>query len=157
MTAISENEKDYSDYLQIGQNTLNILVLLSGFTFTGITILLSLYPVLGSLGVQFILFFLASLFFCFMFMLTWFNANLMKLARSLPPVTRDVVHFNRLLILTYMLLQLAVVLMFLVWNLFFLSLASGVVLGVFVVLQILGIQRSERFHFRDLEDKKLNH
>jgi hypothetical protein len=151
--AISENEKEYSVYLQVATNTLNILVLLSGFTFTSITILLSLYPVLGSLPVQFILFFLASLFFCFMFMLTWFNSNLMKLSRNLPPVTREVVLFNRLLISTYTLLQLAVVLMFLIWNLIYLSLASGIVLAIFVILQIQGIKRSKRFHFNEVEDK----
>jgi hypothetical protein len=151
--AISGNEKDYSDYLQVTGNTLNILVLLSGFTFTGITILLSQFPVLGSLTVQFILFFLASLFFLFMFLLTSAQAIWMRLCRNLPPVTREIAGFNRLLILSFMLLQLAVVLMFLIWNLIYLSLASGVVLALFVILQIRGIERQGRLHINEGEDK----
>jgi hypothetical protein len=53
VTALSENEMDYSDYFQVKANTSNILVLLSGFTFTGITILLGQFPILGSLTAQF--------------------------------------------------------------------------------------------------------
>jgi len=144
VTAISENEKDYSDYFQVTAHTANILALLSGFTFTGITILLSQYPVLGSLTVQFILFFLASLFFFFMFLMAWFDAALMRLCRNRPPVTREVAGLNRLIVLGYTLLQLTVVLMFLVWNLAYLSLASGVVLAMFVILEIRGVALAGR-------------
>jgi hypothetical protein len=151
--AISENEKDYSDYFQVTTNTMNILVLLSGFTFTAITILLSQYPVLGSLKLQFILFFLASLLFFFMFLMAWFGGALMRLCKSRPPVTREVVGLNRLIILGYALLQLAVVLMFLVWNLTYLSLASGVVLAMFVILEIRGIYRVGRLISNEGEDK----
>jgi len=153
MMAISENEKDYSDYLQVEANTLSILVLLSGFTFTGITILLSQFPVLGSLTVQFILFFLASLFFLFMFLLVWANVIAMRACRNLPPVTREIAGFNRLTILSYVLLQLAVVLMFLIWNLVYLSLASGVVLALFVIVQMRGLKSFGRLHSNEGEDK----
>lgn len=144
MAAILENEKDYSDYFQVTAHTINILVLLSGFTFTGITILLSQYPVLGNLTVQFILFFLASLLFFFMFLLAWFESTLMRLCRNLPRVTSEVADLNRMIILGYTLLQLAVVLMFLVWNLTYLSLASGVVLAMFVIVEIRGLKRLGR-------------
>ena len=153
MTAISENAKDYSDYFQVTTNTMNILVLLSGFTFTAITILLSQYPVLGSLTVQFILFFLASLLFFFMFLMAWFAGALMRLCRNRPPVTREVAGLNRLILLGYTLLQLAVVLMFLIWNLTYLSLASGVVLAMFVIVEIRGMIRMGRLHSNEEEDK----
>ena len=144
--AFSESEKDYSDYLQIGANTVNILVLLSGFTFTGITILLSQFPVLGSLTTQFILFFLSSLFFLFMLLLVWANFTYMRQCRNLPPVTKEIAGFNRLVILSYMLLQLAVVLMFLIWNLVYLSLASGVMWAMFTIIQIRGLRGWGRLH-----------
>jgi hypothetical protein len=158
VTAISENEKGYSDYFQVTANTVNILVLLSGFTFTAITILLSQFPVLGSPAVQFILFFMASLLFFFMFLMGWFNAALMRLCRNRPPVTREVVGLNRLILLGYTLLQLVVVLMFLIWNLVFLSLASGIVLAMFVIVQIRGTIRLGRLglaksHSTEGEDK----
>jgi len=132
--ALPENEKDYSDYHQIRANTINILVLLSGFTFTAITILLSQYSALSSLTTQLVLFFLTSLFFMFMFLLAWFSINQWKYVRNLPPVTREIAVFNRLVWLSYFLLQLAVVLMFLIWNLVYLSLASGILLAIFIIL-----------------------
>ncbi len=143
--ALSESEKDYSEYLQAGTNTVNILVLLSGFTFTGITILLSQFPVLGSLAAQFILFFLASLFFLFMFLLAGANVMLLRVCRNLPPVTKEVAGFNRLVLLSWNLLELAVVLMFLIWDLFYLSLASGVMLAVFIIVQIRVLEGWRRF------------
>ncbi len=153
MTSISEDEKDYSNYFQVTANTTNILVLLSGFTFTAITILLSQFPVLGSLTVQIILFFLACLFFLFMFLMGWFNSILMMLCRSRPPVTREVVSFNHLLILSFHLLQLVVVLMFLIWNLIYLALASGVVLAVFVFVLVRGYFRWGRSHIDEGKTK----
>jgi hypothetical protein len=151
--ALSENEKDYSEYLQVGANTSNILILLSGFTFTGITIMLSQFPVLGSLAMQFILFFLASLFFLFMFLLVWANTIWMRFCGNVPLVTREMAGFNRLLTLSYMLLQLAVVLMFLIWNLIYLSLASGVVLTMFIIAYIRGFKGWGRLHSNEGKDK----
>lgn len=153
VAAISENEKDYSDYFQVTSNTTNILVLLSGFTFTAITIMLSQFPILGSLTVQFILFFLASLFFFFMFLMGWFSIMLMRLCRNRPPVTREVITFNHLLMSSFHLLQLVVVLMFLIWNLIYLALASGVMLALFVFVQVRGYFRLGRSHINERERK----
>jgi len=143
---ISETAKDYSDYYQVAANTVNMLALLSGFTFTGITILLSLYPVLGNLAVQFLLFFLAFLFFLFMFLMGWFNTHLMRLARNRPPVTRQVVIFNHMVMLSYQLIQFAVVLMFFVWDLIYLGLASGILLALFVFVQVRNYFTTGRSH-----------
>jgi hypothetical protein len=148
-----ENDEDYSDYFQVAANTLNIYVLLSGFTFTGTTILLGLYPTLGSLSVQFILFFLASLFFCFMFQMVWFNSRLMSLCRNRPPVTKSVVYFNHSTLLSFYLLQFSVVLMFLIWNLIYLSLATGIVWALFASIQLYGYSKYERAHVGGRRDK----
>ena len=125
-------------------NTVNILALLSGFTFTAIAILLSLYPVLDSLTVQFVLFFLAFLLFLFMFLMSWYASNLMRFARNRPPVTRQIASFNHLTMLSYHLIQLAVVLMFLVWNLTYLALASGILLALFAFIVIRGYFKAGR-------------
>jgi hypothetical protein len=146
--ALSESEKDYSDYFQIAGNTLSILALLSGFTFTGITILLSQFPFLDSLRTQLILFFLACLFFLFMFMMTWFNNRLMSRCRNLPPVTREIASFNRLIFLGWTLLQLAVPLMFLIWNLTYLSLASGTMLALFTIALIETVKVKGRLSYK---------
>lgn len=144
--ALSESERDYSDYRQVLGNLSNIVVLLSGFTFTAITILLSQFSVLGSLTSQLILFFLASLFFLFIMLLGMIHGLLTRLCRNFPPVTKDIAGFNRLMLLSWILLQLAVVLMFLIWNLVYLSLASAVILVIFNIPQIRGVIRTRRLN-----------
>jgi hypothetical protein len=151
--AVSENEKDYSDYRQVLGNLSNIVVLLSGFTFTAITILLSQFPVLGSLTSQIILFFLASLFFLFIMLLGMVHGLLTKLCRNFPPVTKDIAGFNRLTILSWILLQLAVVLMFLIWGLVYLSLASGVTMVLFNIPEIRAVIRMGRLSEQGEEKK----
>jgi hypothetical protein len=85
--------------------------------------------------------------------MAWFSGVLMRLCRNRPPVTREVAGLNRLILLGYTLLQLAVVLMFLIWNLIYLSLASGVVLALFVIVEIRGMIRVGRLHSNEGEDK----
>jgi hypothetical protein len=153
---LSENERDYSDYRQVIGNLSNIVVLLSGFTFTAITILLSQFSVLGSLTTQFILFFLAFLFFLFIMLMGTVHVLLSKFCRNFPPVTKDIAGFNRLMILSWVLLQFAVVLMFLIWNLVYLSLASGVMLAIFNIPQIRGVMRTRRLSTEG-EGKTQNH
>jgi hypothetical protein len=145
--ALSDSEIDYSDYRQLIGNLSNFLTLLSGFTFTAITILLSQFPILGSLTSQFILFIISFLFFFLILMLMHTHALLARFCRNFPPVTKDIAGYNRLLALSYILIQLAVVLMFLIWNLVYLSLATGVMWALFMVIYIRSVKRFGRFSY----------
>jgi len=144
--AMSEIEKDYADYLQVGANLINVLALLSGFAFTAITILLSQYPNLGglnSIASQVVLLLLSSLFFLFMWLLVSYQGRLLHLCRRIPPVTKELAFFNRLINQSYLALQFVVVVMFLVWSLFYLALATGIVWAIFTFLTVR-IMRGQR-------------
>lgn len=145
---MSECEKDYSDYRQLIGNLSNIMVLLSGFTFTAITILLSQFSVLGSLTGQLVLFFLACLFFLFIMLVGMVHDRMYKLCRNFPPVTKELASFNRLSLLSWVMLQLAVVLMFLIWDLVYLSLASAAMLVLFNIPQVRGVIRYRRLSYK---------
>jgi hypothetical protein len=143
--ALLENENDYSDYRQLIGNLSNVMALLSGFTFTAITILLSQFSVLSSLTTQLVLFFLTFLFFLFIMLVGTIHGLMYGLCRSFPPVTKEMAGFNRLSLLSWVMIQFAVVLMFLISNLVYLSLASIVMLVLFNVPQVLGMTRHGRF------------
>ncbi len=144
-----DSEKDYSDYRQLLGNLSNIMILLSGFTFTAVTILLSQFEVLGSSTAQVVLFFLASLFFLFILLVGAIHDRMYMLCRNFPPVTRELADFNRLSLLSWILLQFAVVLMFLIWDLVYLSLASAVMLLIFNIPQVLGVIRHRRLSYTE--------
>ncbi len=145
MIELSEGQEEYSGYIQVGANLSNILVLLSGFTFTAITILLSQFQALDNLTSQFILFFLACLFFLFIELLGVNHFQLLQLCKNVPPVTRDLAIFNRLVVSSWILLQLTVVLMFLIWNLVYLSLASGIMLALILLSYLPRLKGRGRF------------
>jgi hypothetical protein len=129
-------------------NLSNIMALLSGFTFTAITIMLSQFPALGSLTAQLVLFFLACLFFLFIMLVGMVHGLLYKLCRCFPPVTKDIAGFNVLSLLSWVLLQFAVVLMFLIWNLVYLSLASAAMVVIFNIPQIRAVLGNKRLSYK---------
>jgi hypothetical protein len=152
VVAFSEDKQDYSNYHQIGANLITMLGLLSGFTFTGITILLSQFSVLNSLATQFVLFFLSCLFFLFMLLLGMAQMMQLRLCKNKPPVTRQMAFFNLASWVSYLLLQVSVVVMFLIWGLVYLTLATGVALAIFYALYISGFKRDVRYR-TETEDK----
>jgi hypothetical protein len=131
---VAESEKDYSEYIQILSHTGSILALLSGFTFTAFTILLTLLPNPSSIASQFTLVFLAALFYLFMTLLTWGSPTMMRHSKNIPPLSKGMSTFNSLVFLGYVGLESVMVLMPFVWNLIYVALAIGVLLAVFIIL-----------------------
>jgi len=131
---VIENEKDYSDYVQLLSNTGSIIALLSGFTFPAFTILLTLLPNPGSIASQFTLVFLVALFYLFMTLLSWGSPTMMRYSKNIPPPSKGINTFNFLVLVGYFGLESVIVLMPLVWNLIYVALASGVLLAVFIML-----------------------
>ena len=133
---VTESEKDYSDYIQHGSNTNSMLSLLCGFTFAAFTILLAQLPDPSSILSQITLFFIAALFYVFLTELAWMHLQTIRLCRNVPPASRGLNTFNLVNTLSYMGLELTVVLMLLIWNLNYLALATGI---MWVILAIFNI------------------
>jgi len=132
---VTENEKDYSDYVQnMLTSTLSTISLLSGFTFTAFTILLTLLPDPSNMISQFTLFFLAALFYLFMTLLHWGHHQIMRYSKNVPPLSKGINTFNFLILLSYMGLGTTIVLMLLIWNLIYLALATGVAWAIHLIL-----------------------
>jgi len=136
---VTENGKDYSEYIQLLSNTGSILALLSGFTFTAFTILLTLLPNPSSIASQFTLVFLAALFYLFMYLLSWGGQWAMRHCKNVPPLSKGTNTFNSLVLLSLFGLEIVIVLMPLIWGLIYVALASGVVWTISLILSSIYI------------------
>jgi hypothetical protein len=130
---MTTDEEDYSDYIKHMSNLSSVGSLLAGFTFTTLTLLITRLPDPSSIMSQLVLFFIAVLFYLFIFLVGW-NANtIIYFCRNVPPKTKQLSLFNLLTLVSYVLLGVTVILMFLLWNLIYLALASGIVWALFII------------------------
>jgi len=138
---VSTKEEDYSSYLAYESFFGEILALFCGFTFTAITILITLLPDPSQIMAQGSLFFLAFMFYLFKFILFWSLLYLAYCVKAVPSEIRGRRTLMWLTLLSFSLWGLAIVLMFLLWNLVYLALASGIMCAFFIVLDYIFVVR----------------
>jgi len=134
---VSKNNED-SDYIQHLSTLSSSLSLLAGFAFTAITVLLALLPDPSLLLAQVTLFFLVFLLGLLNFLISSILVQSLLLCRgyrNLPKPKRGGVGvFNLLVIVSYALFGVVVLFMLLLFNLIYLTLVSGVVFALFIIL-----------------------
>lgn len=136
---MSADERDYSSYLAYESMAVQVLALLCGFTFTSITILLTLLPDPNQVLSQVTLFFLAFMFDLMLFMLSFAIFYVTFCVKAVPPEAKGRRTIMWLWVLVFSLWGLAIVLMFFLWNLMYLALASGVTYVLFTILDYIYI------------------
>jgi hypothetical protein len=142
-------DKDYSDWIQYMSNVTNALTLFSGFTFTSITILLTLLPDPSRISSQITLFLLSALLDFFLFFMGWQTLLLIYYCRNIPPLVARLRLSSRLWFSSFGFLCMAVVVMFLLWDLTYLALASGLTLGLaFSLFYVFGWKPYIKFRKR---------
>jgi len=130
---VTKNEKDYSDYVDQLLNLTNGLHFFAGFIFTSITILLTQHPEPSQMHAQVTLLFLAVLFYLFVFLALYAWAEVTYFMKNIPPLSKRRTAFNLAILLVLSMSGVAIILMFLLWNLVYLALASGVVWVSYVI------------------------
>jgi hypothetical protein len=130
---VTTDEKDYSDYIKHMSSFSSVVSVFAGFTFTVLTLLITLLPDPSSIKAQVTFFFLAVLFDLLIFLVAWNSINNVYLCRNVPPRTKQLAIFNWLSLLSFDLSGLAVILVFLLSDLIYLTLASGVVWVLFII------------------------
>ena len=127
---MTENDEEYIEYVKdLSRTRVTMLSLFSGFTFTAIVILPNQLPDPSSLISQLTLFFLVVLFDLCLFLLAWQTIIVVGTYNVRNPPAREkweLTIFNLLLSMVFVLWGWSVVLMFLLWNLYYLALVSGV-------------------------------
>jgi hypothetical protein len=131
---VTESETDYSCYVQMLSGTGSIISLLSGFTFTAFTILLTQLSDPSGVASQFTLFFLACLFYLFMDLLMWSSGQVLRYTKNIPPLSKGTNTFNFLMLVSFWAMGTTMVLMSFIWNLIYLALATGIMWTTFMIL-----------------------
>lgn len=129
------NENPYSDYFDHNRTIASVLSLFAGFLFTSITILLNGPQNKIELLPQTTILFLTVLFYVTLYALLDNLEMGFHYIKNIPPLTLKVRPFFNLLVIFY-LFGAATVLMFLLFGLFNLSLISGVIWAVVVILSL---------------------
>jgi len=138
---MSEPEEElYTYLLNLSRVRASVLSFLSGFTFTVISLFLNQLPDLTSLMSQTTLFLLTLIFEFFLFLLAWQMVIVISCAPARIVYAayakffkREAATFNLLMLLAFSLWGISVMLMFLLWNLLYLALASSIVWVVVII------------------------
>ncbi len=133
-----EKEDDYSDYFDHNRTISSVLSLFCGFIFTSITILLTAYHNIQDPLAQATLFFLTFIFYVALYTLIDNLEMGFHYIKNIPLLTLRVAPFFRLVLVFY-LFGTAVVIMFLLFGLYGLALASGILWAIFVLVSIRSI------------------
>ena len=138
---MSEPEEELYNYLfKLSGVRASVLTFLAGFTFTVLSIFLNQLPDPASSMSQITLFLLTLLFEFFLFLSAWQMSIIISCAPArivyaayAHVFRREVATFSLLMLLGLNLLGMSVMFMFLLWNLFYLALASSVVWILFII------------------------
>ena len=149
---MTESEEEYADYVKsVAGARVTMLSLFSGFTFSTITILLNQLLDPSSLISQSTLLFLVVIFDLCLFLLAWQTVIVVGTFNAYdvgnPPARAnwELTVFNLVLMAVFILWGWSVVLMFLLRNLYYLALVSGV-LWVAVIVAALAVMHASLKH-----------
>jgi hypothetical protein len=151
MSNLEPDEEFYTYLLNISRVRASVLTFLSGFTFTVISIFLSQLPDLTSGISQITLFFLTVLFEFFLFLSAWQMSIIVSCAPTrivhkahVQFFRSELNTFSMLMFLGLSLLGMSVMLMFLLWSLLYLALASSIVWILFIITSYSIIRKNTK-------------
>jgi hypothetical protein len=137
---VTENEEEYTEYVKaVDRSRITMLSLFAGFTFSAITVLLFYLTDPSSLISQSTLFFLVVLFDLCLFLLAWQTIIMIgtwNVHKAPARSSLELSVFNLLLMIVFILWGWSVVLMFLLRNLHYLAMVSGVVWVIVIVTAV---------------------
>jgi len=132
---VPENKNSYSDYFAHNSVIVEVLSLFGGFLFTSITILLTSLQSRGSLLGQTTILFITLVFYFSLYVLLDNLEMAFHYIDDIPPLTLKVRPFFSLLLVFYS-FGSSTILMFLLFDLFYLALISGVIWALMVIYSI---------------------
>jgi hypothetical protein len=132
---MADNEEPYREYFEHNRTIVSVLSLFAGFLFTSITILLSFLQNKNETLSQATILFLTLLFYLSLYVLLDNLEMGFHYIKDIPLMTLKVKPFFNLLVIFY-LFGAGTVFMFLLFGLFNLSLISGAIWAMIVIVSI---------------------
>lgn len=151
---MSENEEEYSAYVQSHSVSSMTWSLFAGFTFVAITVLLTQHPDPSQIPAQITLFIFAFMLFLFLHNLNGSNITIGICIRTAPPLPEkwQSIGFKRIQNLFdwigWILLGYSVVFMYFLWSLYYLALASSALGLLFLILCYIDYIKPSEEYFR---------
>jgi hypothetical protein len=139
---VSKGDEKYQSYMTYFTHVSNRNAIFSGFTFTVITLLITLHPDVTSLNSQVVLFILMLLFYILVHQVVKAEMILMNCVTTAPPIPPEWQRHRRRHALIFeesrwILFCLSVVLLYFLWNLVFLAITSLILLAVIYVYTLI--------------------
>ena len=140
---MTHDEEDYSDYSRHINTSINGLTLITGFTFTAITLLLTRLDDPSSISSQLMILFLVILFYLDASLADHLSVETLYYCKRVPPQTRKIAVRATLMMISTALFGLAIPFMLFLFDLVYLSIvtftiwASTVLVVWFVVYRPL--------------------
>jgi len=145
---MSESEDKYSAYRSFYSIVTTAEALFAGFTFAAITVLLTQLPDPTRISVQATLLFLTVLLNLFTYGLNWTQAAVSNCIRFAPELPEAWWRWNKARTIvantSEIGLRFSVVLMFLIWSMTYLAIASAVTLVLFIIFEYISIHKPYR-------------
>lgn len=142
---MSESEEKYSAYMAFYNIVTTVDALFAGFIFTAITLLLTQLPDPTQISMQVTFLFLTMILNVNMYMLSWNTGAVSNCIRLAPELPKAWWRWNKtrtvLTLVSEIGLGLAVSLMFLIWGMIYLALASVLVLALFEIFAYVSITK----------------
>ncbi|MEM2147668.1 MAG: hypothetical protein QXJ94_03585 [Candidatus Bathyarchaeia archaeon] len=136
---MSEDEKNYSDYVKHLSNLMSGMLFLAGFTFTVVTILLTRLPNPNVMQSQLILLFFTVFFYLLIFLASHFAIEVIYYCGCVPYLSKRTNITNALVVLVIILVGFALPLLFLLWDLTSLATISSLIWLFFAIAIFLFI------------------
>jgi hypothetical protein len=124
---MTHDEEDYSDYSRHINTSINGLTLITGFTFTAITLLLTRLGNPSSLSSQLMLLFLAILFYLDASLAEHLGVETFYCCKRVPPQTRKIAVRTTLMTISSSLFGLFIPFMFFLFDLVYLSIVTFII------------------------------
>jgi hypothetical protein len=135
---MSEKDEIYSPYMTLYSNNITIFALFSGFIFAAIVMVLAQYPNVAQIHVQAALFMLNFVLDLFLYVLLSEQHILGKCVEVAPTLLpRDIGtlrYWNIVLSSSWILLTMVVPILFFLWSLLYLALASAIMSALLIVI-----------------------
>jgi len=136
---MAEDENNLSDYISHNGSILGAISLICGFLFTVIALLVSNFQSFNSLQAQSVLFGLTAIFDLSLYTLVDCLVMGIYFCRNIPPLTKNLKSFNLRLMLMFYFFGITTVILFLLWNLFYLAVVSALMWAIVVIFSYFNI------------------
>jgi hypothetical protein len=130
-----KDENPFSEYFNQNERIIVVLSLFSGFLFTSITLLLTTLQNRGGILGQTTILFLTLIFYFSLYVLLDNLEMGFHYIKNIPPLTLKIRPFFNLLLIFY-LFGTSTIFLFLLYDLFFLAVISGIIWAILVVISI---------------------